>query len=131
MVKNCGSQTLSIEEIFVDYGNQIKAMKQQLKGAAQRETNLMSELNRISDYLRDAKDSETKFKKIAIEAEDEMKALKETYRNADRTIRNLNDQIMASHVSVSNRDADIKQLKVQMENLRHNEKALKLKAEKL
>ena len=91
----------------------------------------MSELNRISDYLRDAKDSETKFKKIAIEAEDEMKALKETYRNADRTIRNLNDQIMASHVSVSNRDADIKQLKVQMENLRHSEKALKLKAEKL
>ena len=95
LVKHCGSQTMSIDELFEDYNQQIQALEKKMKGAAQREQNLMNELTRISDMLKDARNLEQRWKFMAQEQEEEYDKIKYLYSTSDRTIKELQDQIAA------------------------------------
>ena len=49
---------MSIDELFEDYNLQIELQKKSLKGAIQREANLMHELSRIAELLKKSKNIE-------------------------------------------------------------------------
>lgn len=61
----------------------------------------MNELTRISDMLKDARNLEERWKIMAQEQEDECNNLKYLYSSSDRTIRELQENLSASHQSLS------------------------------
>ena len=61
---------MSIDELFEDYNLTIKVQQKSLKGAIQRETNLMHELSRIAELLKKSKDTEERAVKRATDAEE-------------------------------------------------------------
>lgn len=80
---------MSIDELFSDFHLKVKDLNQQLKGASQRESNLLQELTRISNMLKESRQAEAKFLQIAKDQEEISEELKHNFANSDKTIKDL------------------------------------------
>ena len=95
-MRNQGSQSMSIDELFVDYRERIHKLDKKLKAATVVESNLMQELTRIADLLKEAKNNELRAKNIASEKEDAAEKLQYQFSFSDRTIKELREFLAAA-----------------------------------
>lgn len=80
---------MSIDELFSDFHLQVKDLNKQLKGASQRENNLLHELTRISNMLKESRQAEAKFQALAKAQEEITDELRHNFANSDKTIKDL------------------------------------------
>ena len=124
-MKNKACQSMSIDELFEDYKIQIEVQAKALKGAIQRETNLMHELSRIAELLKQSKYTEGQAVTRAEEAERIVDKLKEQFEEGEANIKNLKDQIVIANQTISTGTIQNKRLETIIVRLKAEEKELK------
>lgn len=93
MVRNQGTQSETLEELFRDTKTTARILKQKLDASQKSQNNLTKELQRISLKLSQAQASEGKMRSALQDQVRANETLSKTYKNADQVISEVKQKL--------------------------------------